>query len=76
MLQPQKTTPPTVQRADAPPIDADVAQRERRYRRAIAGWLAGGMRARARERQRGRGDGPARAGRTVRVGPTRARNTH
>ena len=54
MTHSQKTMLPTVPRANPQPIDADVAKRERRYERAIAGWFASRMRARAQERRRGR----------------------
>lgn len=62
MIKSEKAAPATVQQADAQPVDADVAQRarERRYQRALAGWLASRMRARAHERRRGPGGGPAR----------------
>jgi hypothetical protein len=60
MTRPQNTTVPAVRLPEAQPIDPDLSQRDRRYMRAITGWLASGMRARARERQRERDERPAR----------------
>jgi hypothetical protein len=66
MIQSQKTTLPSDPRPGEERIGADAAQRDRRYRHAIAGWFATGMRARARELQRSReeepGGQPARSG--------------
>jgi hypothetical protein len=62
MTQSQNTTPATPQQSEAQPIDADVAgrRRERRYQRALAGWLASRMRAVSHQRRRDPGEQPAR----------------
>jgi hypothetical protein len=57
MARYQKTTFPTAHRAAAQPIDADLIQRERRYMRAIEGWLVSAMRAEAHQRQQRRPEG-------------------
>jgi hypothetical protein len=64
MSAPRKTTPAAVPEAASAPTDASAAQhaRERRYMRAIEGWIVSGLRAGARGRRRRRAsrDEPAR----------------
>jgi hypothetical protein len=63
MTEHQSTTPFTEPRPDAQPIAADVTQqaRERRYQRALAGWLATRMRIHAHQRLRSSQEDPPRA---------------
>jgi hypothetical protein len=58
MTQPPNTTASDIEPADPEPPEAEVARRarERRYQRAVAGWLASGLRAKAHERRRAGGE--------------------
>jgi len=51
----EHTKRPTTPRADRGRSEADLAQRDGRYRRATAGWVATRMRAGAHRRARERG---------------------
>jgi hypothetical protein len=61
MTQPPKPTTPNVEQAEPQPSDTEVTRRarERRYQRAVAGWLASGLRAKAHERRRAGDEPPA-----------------
>jgi hypothetical protein len=62
MTDPQSTTPSSEAQPGARPTESGVTQqsRERRYQRALAGWLATRMRTQAHKRWRSSQEDPPR----------------
>lgn len=58
MTESQNTPLETATRTGEERTGDDAARRDRRYRHAITGWFATGMRARAREWHRSREEAP------------------